>query len=244
MSLDPDKVQRAFKQAGFAPFFTPKALASLVSFTNRMLELNQFLNLTRYTREEDVLQFHLLDSAYALEPTRSLLAEKPSPRVLDLGSGCGFPGVTFAAAFPTWEVTLMDSVVKKVKALEESLKGTQLKASTLCARAEKLGQDPAARESWDGVFTRAVGDFPVVLEYSLPLLKSGGYFVDWITANQMKAVDKSQKALLLLGGKIVQLKEYSLSSVNLSRWLVFVEKMGKTQICYPRLAGKPKKNPL
>jgi 16S rRNA (guanine527-N7)-methyltransferase len=244
MSLELTSVRGAFDQAGFTPFFTLQTLASLVDFTNRMLELNQSLNLTRFTREEDVLQFHLLDSAHALEPTWRLLAEKRSPRVLDLGSGCGFPGIIFAAAFPTWKVALMDSVAKKVKALEENLQGTHIQASSLCARAEELGQDPAAREAWDGVFARAVGDFPVVLEYALPLLKTGGYFVNWLTENQVKIVDKSQKALSLLGGKIIETMEYSLPSGKLSRWLVFVEKMGKTPNLYPRPTGKPKKNPL
>jgi 16S rRNA (guanine527-N7)-methyltransferase len=243
MSLDLANVQRAFEQAGITSF-SPQSLVSLVGFTNRMLELNQSLNLTRYTREEDVIRFHLLDSAHALIPTRNLLVEKPSPRVLDLGSGCGFPGVVFSAAFPTWKVTFLDSVAKKTKAMEECLKTAHMQASTLCKRAEALGQDPTAREEWDGVFTRAVGDFSVVLEYALPLLKTGGYFVDWITGDQLKTVDKSQKALSLLSGRIAQTMEYSLPSVKLSRWLVFVEKMGKTPNNYPRPVGTPKKKPL
>jgi 16S rRNA (guanine527-N7)-methyltransferase len=244
MSLELAKVRQAFEQAGIAPYYTHQTLVYLVGFTNRMLELNQSLNLTRYTQEEDVIQFHLLDSAQALKPLRDLLANKPSLRVLDLGSGCGFPGVAFATAFSTWEVTLMDSIGKKVKALEECLEKSHISAKTLCARAETLGQDPASRESWDGVFTRAVGDFPVVLEYALPLLKTGGYFVNWLTGDQVKTVDKSQKALSLLGGKIIQTMEYSLLFGKLSRWLVFVEKMGKTPNLYPRSAGKPRKNPL
>jgi 16S rRNA (guanine527-N7)-methyltransferase len=244
MSLDSNKVRQAFDEAGFKAYFSPLVLASLVTYTHRMLQLNQSLNLTRWTHEEDVISFHFLDSAQALTPVSNLLVNKTSPKVLDLGTGCGFPGVVFAVAFPAWKVTFLDSVAKKIKAVEESLQAAHIQASTLCGRAEDLGREPATREVWDGVFTRAVGDFPVVLEYALPLLKPGGYFVNWITGDQMKMVDKSQKALSSLGGKIVKLMEYSLPSGKLSRWLVFVEKMGKTPELYPRPAGKPKKNPL
>ena len=244
MSMDSARVWPAFKQAGIISIYTSQTLNSLVGFTKRMLELNKILNLTRYTQEEDVIQFHLLDSAQALEPTRNLMSHTPFPRVLDLGSGCGFPGMVFATAFPTWEVTLLDAVAKKAKALEECIKSTQIQVKILCVRAEKLGKDPTTRETWDVVLARAVGDFSVVLEYALPLLKTGGYFVDWITAEQLKTVDKSKKAISLLGGKLLQNVEYFLPSRKLSRWLIFVEKVGKTPSSYPRSVGIPKKRPL
>ena len=138
----------------------------------------------------------------------------------------------------------MDSTAKKVRAVQECLESANIQAVSLCARAEDLGRNPEFRETWDGVLARAVADFRVALEYGLPLLKTGGYFVDWVTADQLKKVDKAQKALDLLGGKVIQKLEYSVQKGSQSRWLLIVEKVGKTPTSYPRLAGNPKKNPL
>jgi 16S rRNA (guanine527-N7)-methyltransferase len=242
--MDPIKVSKALEKAGFGDYFTPPSLTSMLLFTDRMLFLNESLNLTRWTQEDDVINFHLLDCANALPVMKTLMSSSVSPRVLDLGTGCGFPGVVFASAFPAWKVTFMDSTAKKVRAVQECLDGAKIPASTLCARAEDLGRNPMFRETWDGVLARAVADFPVALEFSLPLLKTGGYFVDWITADQLKKVDKAQKALDLLGGKVIKMLEYSIQSGSQSHWLLIVEKLGKTPISYPRPAGKPNKHPL
>jgi len=244
MSLTPEKLQDAFEKAGLLAFFPPDSLPPLTQFTLQMLKLNQSLNLTKWTREEDVLAHHLLDSAQALSLLQPLAI--PHSKWLDLGSGCGFPGAVLIAAFPQVEVTLMDSVAKKVKALGECLQaaGWEERAKTLTGRAEEMGRDPSLRESWNLVTARAVADFPVILEYALPLLKTGGYLVGWMTEGQWKAVDNSQKALQALHGKIVQRANYCLPSLQQPRILVMVEKLGKTPATYPRAVGVPSKKPL
>jgi 16S rRNA (guanine527-N7)-methyltransferase len=242
LSLTPQKLQDAFGKAGLADYFPPDTLSPLVQFTQRMLQINENLNLTKWTSDEDVLAYHLLDSGYALPHLKPLMAA--GQRWVDLGTGCGFPGAVLIAAFPQIEVTLLDSVAKKTKALDECLKASSWKARTLTARVEEVGRDPKARESWNGVVARAVADFPVVLEYALPLLKTGGYLVNWITEGQMKTVDKSEKALKILEGKIVKRAEYSLPGLDQPRYFVIVEKMGKTPATYPRPVGQPSKNPL
>ncbi|HEY5037572.1 MAG TPA: 16S rRNA (guanine(527)-N(7))-methyltransferase RsmG [bacterium] len=244
MSLNPLKLGEVFQKAGLSSFFTADSLAALARFTDKMLEINQTLNLTGWTEEEEVLNFHLLDSAFALPVLQTLNPSSSNPHWLDLGTGCGFPGVVLAAAFPGWQVTLVDSVAKKIKAVAECLDASELKSQTLCARAEDIGRDPKTREMRDGVTCRSVGDFRVVLECALPLLKTGGYLVNWMTDDQLKTMDKSEKALGLLQGKIVKTVNYSLPGGVQKRWLVIVEKMGKTSAIYPRRAGRPAKNPL
>lgn len=242
MSLTPEKLRESLDQAGLLGFFPLASLPTLAQFTNRMLQINEGLNLTKWTGDEEVLTHHLLDSAKALPLLRPLVT--PSQRWLDLGTGCGFPGAVLIAAFPQMEVTLLDSVAKKTKALVECLKAAGWDAKALNGRAEELGRNPSTREGWDGVVARAVADFRAVLEYGLPLLKTGGYLVNWMTDDQLGIVDKSKNALQLLQGEIVKQEEYQLPGLKQPRYLVLVEKLGKTPESYPRAVGKPSKNPL
>jgi 16S rRNA (guanine527-N7)-methyltransferase len=207
-----------------------------------MLDLNQSLNLTRWIQPESFLTHHLLDSAFAL-PVLKPLVQGPQ-KWMDLGSGCGFPGAVLIAAFPEVEVTLMDSVAKKTQALAQCLDEAGWFSKTLTGRAEEWGRDPRTRGLWDGLTARAVADFPVVLEYGIPLLKTGGYLVDWMTGDQWSKVDKAQKALDLLESRIIQKVEYSLPGLDQSRFIVIVEKMGITSDTYPRPVGRPSKKPL
>ncbi len=244
MSLTPEKLQEAFEKAGLLAYFPSDSLPALARFTNRMLEINESLNLTKWTKDEEVLTHHLLDSAYVLPLLKPLAS--PGQKWVDLGTGCGFPGAVLIAARPQVETTLLDSVAKKIKALEECLQnaGWPGRAKTLTGRAEEVGRNSLTRESWDGVMARAVADFRVILELGVPLLRTGGHLVDWITEDQLEIVDKSQRALKLLAGKIIKCEEYHLPGLHQRRYFVMVEKLGKTSSVYPRAVGKPSKNPL
>ena len=235
--LSPERVQKAFHEQTLDLFFPPSALSSLLRFTVRMLEINRTLNLTKWTSDEDVLTFHLLDSAVCVPLIQDLSGKQPQ-KWIDLGSGCGFPGALLIAAFPDFEVTLLDSVGKKVKALRECLAAAGWKASALQARAEELGRNPETRETWDGVTARGVAALPLLLEYSLPLLKIGGYLVNWMTEEQAAEVDKLQGTLKGLQAQIVKTKTYSFPGMSQSRVLLVVEKMGKTPASTPRRQGK------
>lgn len=242
MSPSLSQFQETLQQAGLEGFFPPNSLPALVHFSQKMLQWNESLNLTRWTSDSDFLTFHLLDSAFGIPEIKPHVRE--AARWMDLGTGCGFPGAVLAAAFPTLEVALMDSVAKKTKALEDCLQGTGWKARVLTGRAEELGRDPEHREAWDGITARAVADFRVVLEYAAPLLRTGGYLVNWMTAEQSTSVDNASQALATLQCKIVKKATYSLPSSTQARVLVIVEKLGKTPAGYPRAAGHASKKPL
>lgn len=242
MALEQVHFQRALERAAIPFPFPPEGLQGLAQFSLKMLEINRSLNLTKWTEEEDFLNHHFLDSAQVLGVLAPLI--QGPQRWMDLGTGCGFPGAVLAAAFPQLEVTLMDSVAKKIKALEACIAAAGWKTRTLTGRAEEWGRDPRYRESWDGITARAVADLRVVLEYAFPLLKTGGYLVNWMTEEQWASVDKAQGALTALKGKIVQTHRYSLPGLSLSRFLVLVEKLGTTSMSYPRSPGQASKDPL
>lgn len=247
MSLTPERFREVLQKAQLLDYFPPDSLLPLASFSQKMLEINQNLNLTRWTNEDDFLTYHLLDSAFCLPLLQVLNKEKTAPnesRWIDLGTGCGFPGAVLAAVFSMWEVTFLDSVEKKIKALEKCVKAAGWNSPLLAERAEELGKNPATRESWNGVIARAVGDFRVVLEYAMPLLTTGGYLLNWMTQDQLTIVDKSKRALTELRAQVVRKVNYQLPNIRNPRWLVVVEKMGTTPKNYPRPVGKAVKKPL
>lgn len=241
--ITPDIIQLKLEENGLMRHFSQDALEGLCRFTRRMLEINADLNLTHFCSDQEVLDFHVLDSAAAI-PLIEKISRRPDESWMDMGSGCGYPGVVLAAAFPRMDLVLMDSVQKKVLAMKASVEAAGWSIKTVSGRAEEMGREPVYRETLDGVVARAVADLPVVLEYAIPLLKPGGYLVNWMTESQVQFVDKSQNALDELKSKIVEKTPYSLPGVNQKRFLVTVEKMGKTPSRYPRTAGTPSKKPL
>lgn len=242
MSLTPAKIQERLDANELLSFFTPQSVTALALFTEKMLHINETLNLTRWKEDEQVLNFHVLDSAYALPLLRFFGTD--SSRWMDLGTGCGFPGAVLIAAFPKIEVHLLDSVGKKTHALEECLQAAGMKAKTLTGRAEEAGRDPDYREQYDGIVARAVADLRVVLEYAIPLLKVGGYLVNWMTEDQISRLKEAENALQTLNAEVIQTVDYFLPSTTQKRYYVVIQKKAPTSSSYPRAIGVPSKQPL
>ena len=242
MSLTSAKVQETLDSKDLSLFFTPQAVTALTLFTQKMLHINESLNLTRWVEDNQVLTFHILDSAFALPLLKPLVTN--SSRWMDMGTGCGFPGVVLIAAFPQMEVDLLDSVGKKTKALEECLQTAGMKAKTLTGRAEEAGRDHGYREQYDGIVARAVADLRVLLEYAIPLLKTGGYLVNWMTEDQVSRLKEAENALQVLNAQVVQTVDYFLPGFTQKRYYVVVQKKGPTSATYPRVIGQPSKQPL
>ncbi len=207
-----------------------------------MLHINETLNLTRWVEDEQVLNFHLLDSALALPLLRPLMTD--NGRWMDMGTGCGFPGVVLVAVFPQTNVHLLDSVGKKTRAIEECLQAAGMKSKVLTGRAEEAGHDSGYREQYDGIVARAVADFRVLLEYAIPLLKTGGYLVNWMTEDQVSRLKESENALSVLNSEIIEIVDYFLFGSTQKRFYVIVQKKSSTSNAYPRAIGQPSKQPL
>ncbi len=244
MNLTQESIAESLDTAGMKRWILPERLSDLVLFLQRLMKINEVINLTRMTSDEDIKIQHILDSAASLPLLERLSGGVTAFKALDLGTGAGFPGLMVAFAFPEWEVTFLDATAKKIQALSNCLEGLKVTGTAIHGRAEDLGRDPNFRETWDIVTARAVADLPVLLEYALPLLKPGGYLVDWITEDQKSKVNKSENALKWLCGKIHEIEPYSLPGLNQTRYLLVVEKLGKTPMRYPRLSGYPAKHPL
>lgn len=209
-------------------------------FVALLLEANARLNLTRVVEPDAVARFHLLDSIAAIP----LIDRLNAARALDLGSGGGVPGIPLAIARPAVAWTLVDSVGKKVEAMRGFVRDIGLRNVELLAdRAELLGSDPATRERFDLVTARACAALPVLAEYALPLLRTGGTLLAWKGAVSDEELRAGTVAAEMLGGSTPLLAPTGIAALG-DRGFVLIEKRATTPARYPRRPGEPARRPL
>ncbi|MGD2207272.1 MAG: 16S rRNA (guanine(527)-N(7))-methyltransferase RsmG [Anaerolineae bacterium] len=210
---------------------TEGQLASFHTYYEELVAWNQKFNLTAITEYEAVQIRHFLDSLSCLlaEETRQAL-NRPDARMIDVGSGAGFPGIPLKLVFcPDAHLTLLEATGKKVGFLEHVIAQLGLRRATaIHTRAEELAHDPSHRESYDLALARAVAELPVVVEYTLPFCKIGG----WVIAQKGEAgaaeAWATEKAIGLLGGELRRVIPVELPGLPENRSLVIVEKVGPT----------------
>lgn len=206
-------------------------------YAELLKDWNTRINLTAITDDEEIRIKHFEDSLTILPYI------KENSTLVDVGTGAGFPGIPVAIERPDVQVTLVDSLEKRVKFLNcvvETLGLTNV--TCVHSRAEDFGKMPEYREQFDYATARAVASMPVLLEYCLPLVKVGGKFIAMKGANA--ADEKFDKALKTLGGKLTAADRFTLEGTDMERCIFTVEKTGKTPPQYPRKAGLPTKKPL
>jgi 16S rRNA (guanine527-N7)-methyltransferase len=236
---------------GWSP--SPSQQAQFQQLLTELYVLNQSVNLTRITDPEAFWEKHLWDSLWGVAPwltadptckATPLLAHQPA-RVIDIGTGGGFPGCPVAIAFPEWQVTLLDSTHKKVTCLKILCQNLSLtNARSVCDRAEVVGQRTGERATYDLALVRAVGPVSSCAEYALPLLKIGGtavlYRGQWSTEEEQIL----QKALNPLGGELLELRSTTTPLTHGQRHGLYLHKAHATSPSYPRREGLPAKYPL
>ena len=209
---------------------------NFILYMDNLIEWNKKINLTAIKEEEDIIVKHFIDS---------ILIEKEvkGEKLIDIGSGAGFPGIPLKIVRNDLDVTLIDSVNKKVLFMQDSI--DKLKLDNIVAvhcRAEEYAHDKQFRESFDVATSRAVANMSTLVEYMLPFVKVGGKCICMKGPNSEEEINDSKKAISILGGEIERVEKYKIDDND--RCLVVINKVKKTEQIYPRNQGKPLKVPL
>ncbi len=218
-----------------------KQLKQFNTFYEMLVEKNKVMNLTGITEYEEVLVKHFIDSL-AINKYMDINKEI---KVMDIGTGAGFPGLPLKIAFENIDITLLDSLNKRIKFIEEVVLANELeKIEPIHGRAEDIARKEQYREKYDLCVSRAVANLSSLSEYCLPFVKVGGYFVSYKAGNSEEEINESKKAIKLLGGKIDKVENFTLPGTDITRTFVFIKKEQSTSKKYPRKAGLPTKEPL
>lgn len=206
-----------------------------------LIEKNKVMNLTAITEYEEVIRKHFIDSLSLIK----IFSTSEKISVLDMGTGAGFPGIPLKIVYPNYNITLLDSLNKRVNFLNEVIKELKLEdISAVHARAEDYVKNSNIRESYDLVVSRAVAKLSSLSEYCLPYVKINGIFISYKAGNIQEEVLESTKAISVLGGKAVSEKSFYLPDSDIQRTLIMIKKLKQTPKVYPRSAGKPTKEPI
>jgi 16S rRNA (guanine527-N7)-methyltransferase len=220
---------------------TGRQVMSLITYEKELLAWNKKFNLTAIRDVESIRTKHFLDSFSCILAWTST----PPPRIIDVGTGAGFPGIPLKILYPNMELTLVESVGKKAKFCQHIVDLLDLEdVEVVHARAEDLGQDPNLREEYDWAIARAVAMLNVLSEYLLPLVKIGGRMLAQKGESGPAEAQSAEEAIKVLGGKLEQMILVNLPGVVEDRYLVVVEKIAATPPKYPRKPGIPTKQPL
>ncbi|MCR5025158.1 MAG: 16S rRNA (guanine(527)-N(7))-methyltransferase RsmG [Lachnospiraceae bacterium] len=220
---------------------SPDKLEKLERYYELLIEKNRVMNLTTITDHDEFMRKHIVDS---LAVIRYYSFDKVK-RVIDLGTGGGFPGIPLKIFFPDIEFTLVDSVNKKLRFIEEAAEELGLKKILFVhGRAEDLAHEELHREKYDVLVSRAVANLSTLTELSLGFIKTGGSFISYKGAGGVEELEEAAKAISIMGGETDRVEKYDLPGGDDQRCLIFIKKTKKTVKTYPRKAGVPNKKPL
>lgn len=218
-----------------------KQVEQFIKYHEILVEWNSFMNLTGITEYEEVVQKHFVDS---LALCKAINVNDVS-NLIDIGTGAGFPGIPLKIAYPHLKVTLLDSLQKRIKFLDEVVNQLGLEeVETIHGRAEDFAKPSMKRESYDVVVSRAVANLASLSEYCLPYVKVGGYFIPYKSGKVDEELEESKKAVFLLGGKIEEEVKFMLPDSDISRSLIKVKKVNATPKKFPRKSGLATKEPI
>ena len=237
MKYDFTKFHNSMKSIGIE--LTDPQLNAFETYYDMLIDRNKVMNLTAITEFDEVMDKHFLDSVYLFRS----IELKANYKLIDIGTGAGFPGIPLKIVFPELKITLLDSLNKRVGFLNDVIDELNLNdIEAIHGRAEDIARDKAYRASYDIAVSRAVANLSTLSEYCLAFVKIGGKFVSYKSGDCADEVDNAKAAIHLLGGKINKIDEFSYS--NNSRSFIVIDKVMNTSNKYPRKAGLPSKKPL
>lgn len=218
-------------------------LQSFLEYYDLLVEWNEKMNLTAITEFQDVLKKHFTDSLTLIKAIPDL--EEKEYKLIDVGTGAGFPGIPLKIAFPGIHATLLDSLNKRIGFLNHVIQKANLeKIEAIHGRAEDLAKPQEKREKYDICVSRAVANLATLSEYCIPFVKIGGTFISYKADLTEDELEGAKKAIKTLGGKIKDVISFQLPETEMKRTLVVIEKISSTPKKYPRKAGIPAKEPI
>ena len=212
-----------------------------IKYYEILVEWNSFMNLTGITEYEEVVQKHFVDSLVLCKA----IDVNQVNSLIDIGTGAGFPGIPLKIAYPHLKITLLDSLQKRIKFLDEVVMQLGLHdVETIHGRAEDFAKPSMKRECYDVCVSRAVANLASLSEYCLPYVKEGGYFIPYKSGKIDEELAESKKAVFVLGGKIEDEVKFNLPDSDISRSLIKIKKVSGTPKKYPRKSGLATKEPI
>lgn len=216
-----------------------KQIEDFYCYMNELIEWNKNINLTAITEEKEIIQKHFIDSLTIFKYLNK------NDKIIDVGTGAGFPGIPLKIADETFDITLLDSLNKRILFLDNVIEKLKLNnIETIHSRVEDAAINPQYREKYDIATSRAVAQLNVLLEYLLPLVKVGGKCICMKGGNLEEELENSKKALEILGGKVEKIESFELPNSDIKRNIIIIKKVSHTPKAYPRKAGTPSKKPL
>lgn len=243
-------MEEAFKQQmqeelnAFGICLSDAQIKQFYRYYEILIQQNQVMNLTAITEEREVVTKHFVDSLSLADIYPEFQRGDPIS-LIDVGTGAGFPGIPLRIAFPSCQVTLLDSLNKRVKFLQQVCGDLQLtQVNAVHGRAEDLGHQEEYRERYRLCVSRAVANLSTLSEYCLPFVQVGGMFISYKSGNVEEEAGEAEYAIAQLGGRLKKIHSFSLPGTDMRRSFVVIEKVKKLHKKYPRKAGLPSKEPL
>ena len=208
-------------------------------YMNLLIEWNEKINLTAITDPEEIILKHFIDSITILKEIED------NSKIVDVGTGAGFPGIPLSIMNPSLKITLVDSLNKRLIFLQEVVNKLGLKNIEIVhARAEEFGQNKKYREKFDISTSRAVANLSTLSEYLIPLVKVGGKVISMKASEAQEEINDAKKAIEVLGGSIEKVEEFNLPQSDIGRTVIIIRKNKQTPNKYPRKPGTPSKEPI
>ena len=231
------KMQEKSRDLGIV--FLVEQTEQFFDYMNLLIEWNEKINLTAITDPEEIILKHFIDSITILKELED------NSKVVDVGTGAGFPGIPLSIMNPSLKITLVDSLNKRLIFLQEVVDKLNLKnVEIVHARAEEFGQNKKYREKFDISTSRAVANLSTLSEYLIPLVKVDGKVISMKASQAQEEINDAQKAIEVLGGKIEKIDEFNLPQSDIGRTVIIIKKEKQTPNKYPRKPGTPSKEPI
>lgn len=239
MTFDMEQLRWQAKEIGID--LTDLQFHQFFTYYMMLIEKNKVMNLTAITDLQEVISKHFIDSLMI----KNIVDMEKVETMADMGTGAGFPGIPLKIVFPHINITLMDSLNKRLNFLDEVIEKLNLIGiETLHGRAEDIGKNLLYRENYDLCVSRAVANLSTLSEYCLPVVKVGGKFVSYKSGDVAEELESAKKAISILGGDEPSVEYFTLPQTDNERSFVVIDKKNATPKKYPRKAGTPSKEPL